>query len=366
MAAGYVQVPADSVGKKVDTFIMADGDHRQVAIIGDSTTDGNYAPVDGTKGLAVDLTATGSNTNAIKVDGSAVTQPISGTVTANAGTGNFTVVQATGTSLHAVLDTTSTTAVTQATAANLNATVVGTGTFATQATLQTQTDTVMIGGVNIKEINAVVPLMGAGNTGTGSLRVTIATDQAQLTNKLLVTPDANSAVNVAQMNGATVTMGNGIAGTGVQRVAIASDNTAFSVNAIESGTWTVQPGNTPNSTPWLTTQTPATSGGLSFTDGTMGATKTQIKGSAGQLFGWYIYNPNSSVSYVQIYNLASASVTVGTTVPDLCLGVPATSAANLELVNGLAMGTGITFAITTTRGGNTTPSSTVDYNFWYK
>jgi len=41
----------------------------------------------------------------LRVDGSAVTQPVSGTVTANAGTGNFTV--------------------TQATAANLNATVVG-------------------------------------------------------------------------------------------------------------------------------------------------------------------------------------------------------------------------------------------------
>lgn len=42
-------------------------------------------------------------------------------------------------------------------------------------------------------------------------------------------PD-NEPVNVAQMNGVAVTMGNGIAGTGVQRVAIASDNTAFSVN----------------------------------------------------------------------------------------------------------------------------------------
>ena len=49
-------------------------------------------------------------------------------------TGNVTVVQPTGTNLHAVLDTTSTTAVTQATAGNLNATVVGTGTFAAQVT----------------------------------------------------------------------------------------------------------------------------------------------------------------------------------------------------------------------------------------
>lgn len=68
----------------------------------------------------------------------------------------------------------------QSTAASLNATVVGTGTFATQATLQTQTDTVMVGGVNIKEINGVTPLMGNGTTGTGSQRVTISSDNTVL------------------------------------------------------------------------------------------------------------------------------------------------------------------------------------------
>lgn len=46
--------------------------------------------------------------------------------------GDVFVRQTTGTNLHVVTDTTSTTAVTQATAANLNATVVGTGTFAVQ------------------------------------------------------------------------------------------------------------------------------------------------------------------------------------------------------------------------------------------
>lgn len=54
---------------------------------------------------ALSMTTTGL----LRVDGSNVTQPVSGTVTANAGTGNFTVVQAT--------------------AANLNATVVASGNF---------------------------------------------------------------------------------------------------------------------------------------------------------------------------------------------------------------------------------------------
>lgn len=63
---------------------------------------------------------------------------------------------------------------------------------------------------------------------------------------------ANQSVNVAQINGVTPLMGNGVTGTGSQRVTIASDNTAFTVNAAQSGTWTVQPGNTANTTPWLT------------------------------------------------------------------------------------------------------------------
>lgn len=72
----------------------------------------------------------------------------------------------------------------QSTAASLNATVVGTGTFVVQATLAAET-TKVIGTVNqgtspwvdnVSQINGVTPLMGNGATGTGSLRVTIASD----------------------------------------------------------------------------------------------------------------------------------------------------------------------------------------------
>jgi hypothetical protein len=56
--------------------------------------------------------------------------------------------------------------------------------------------------------------------------------------------------NEKQINGIAPLMGNGVSGTGSQRVNIASDNTAFSVNAVQSGTWTIQPGNTANTTAW--------------------------------------------------------------------------------------------------------------------
>lgn len=84
-------------------------------------------------------------------------------------------------------------------------------------------------------------------TMANSLPVAIASDQGTVP----VSLSGNQAVNVAQINGVTPLMGNGTTGTGSQRVTIASDNTAFSVNAVQSGTWTMQPGNTANTTAWL-------------------------------------------------------------------------------------------------------------------
>lgn len=65
------------------------------------------------------------------------------------------------------------------------------------------------------------------------------------------TPGTTNGVSLAYIGPNVVSSGNGIAGTGSQRVTIASDNTPFTVNSAQSGTWTVQPGNTANTTPWL-------------------------------------------------------------------------------------------------------------------
>lgn len=156
--------------------------------------------------LRIDLGATTANTTAIKVDGSAVTQPVS---------------------------------------------IAG-----NQA-------------VNVAQINGVTPLMGNGTSGTGAQRVVIASDNTafsvnsnlqagtNLVGKVGIdqtTPGTTNAVSLAQIGANTVLTGNGVTGTGSQRVTIASDNTAFTVNAAQSGAWTVQPGNTANTTAWLTTQ----------------------------------------------------------------------------------------------------------------
>lgn len=334
-------------------------------VIGDPATNAGVAPVDATKGLAVDLTATGANSTAIKTDSSATTQPVSGTVTANLGT------------------------------------IAGVATAAKQPAL--------------------------GTAGTASSDVISIQGIAAMT-KLLVTPDsvalpANQSVNVSQINGVTTTMNNGIAGTGVQRVTIASDSTGqitanagtnlnTSALATEAGnlatiaaavkTEDVASANADKGIPamairddtlnatsgtegdyeflhttsdgalWVT-QAPSTSNGwstfmASSGDGSTALTNTAqaVKASAGTLGGWYIYNPNATATYVIIYNTAQGSVTVGTTNPQMVLCIPPTSAANVEFGNGINFTTAISVAATTTGGGNSAPSTALESNFYYK
>lgn len=72
---------------------------------------------------------------------------------------------------------------------------------------------------------------------------------------------------------------------------------------------------------------------------------TSVKGSAGKVGGWYVFNAAAATRYLKLYNKASAPV-VGTDVPVLVVPVPAGSAANVEFRRGIAFATGIAFAIT--------------------
>lgn len=82
--------------------------------------------------------------------------------------------------------------------------------------------------VNAAQLAGTATAVNSGTASAGTLRVVIATDQPQLTNKLLVTPDANSAINVAQINGVTPLMGAGNTGTGSPRVTLSTDQAAIS------------------------------------------------------------------------------------------------------------------------------------------
>ena len=91
-----------------------------------------------------------------------------------------------------------------------------------------------------------------------------------------------------------------------------------------------------------------------------------IKASAGKLLGWYIYNPNTVASYVVFYNIAAASVTVGTSTSRLILAIPALSAANLWCQpGGISFGSAMSWAAATTAAGNGAPTTALEANaFW--
>lgn len=91
------------------------------------------------------------------------------------------------------------------------------------------------------------------------------------------------------------------------------------------------------------------------------------KGTAGVLGGYHCFNPAAATTYLQIFDVASATtVTLGTTVPDLSFGIPAGGGGNLEWANGVAFTLGTKVAATTTATGSTAPATALDCNFFYK
>lgn len=284
-------------------------------------------------------------TNPVTVtDGSGALNVIvdSGTVTANQGTSPWIVAgggtagsAATGVVTVQGIASMTPVQVSQATASNLNATVVGTGTFAVQATLAAET-TKVIGTVrNLGNAGATVDaVVGAGTAPTNmwavgglynSTEISPTTGQSaalqldskgrlrnvimdaagntrganvDASNRLSVSVDAftatNASTNVAQMNGVAVTMGNGASGTGVQRVTIASDSTGQV--ALTDGS-EVAP---------VATASTTDSGLGCYIVSAASTNSNSCKGSAGNLYGYEIFNTTTTVYYLRLYNSSGA------------------------------------------------------------
>lgn len=123
---------------------------------------------------------------------------ISGTVTANAGTNLNTSALA--------LDTT------------VTALQVSQG-----STTSGEKGTLIMGAVTTAS-----PTYTTGQTSPLSLDTS---GNLRIAGTVTITPTGTQNVNVSQINGNTTLTGNGVTGTGSQRVTIASDNTAFTVKA---------------------------------------------------------------------------------------------------------------------------------------
>jgi hypothetical protein len=98
---------------------------------------------------------------------------------------------------------------------------------------------------------------------------------------------------------------------------------------------------------------PKTSGGLSFYKNiNLQNSDVSVKASAGQVYWIFAINLGSTPRYLKFYNAATASVTVGSTAPDLTIPIPSHGDTNgagvqINIPMGLAFGTAITIAATT-------------------
>lgn len=115
----------------------------------------------------------------------------------------------------------------------------------------------------------------------------------------------------------------------------------------------------------LPVSTPASM--FEFTDTAMANSADAVKASSTLVYWVQVDNSaNGSASYVKLYNLAAGSVTVGTTVPDQTLFLPAnarqTFLFNAGTANpGLTFGTALSACCVTAGGtaGTSSPSSSV-------
>jgi len=303
MADNLQTTPGSGSDPFVATDQLPDGSHAQKVKL-----------IDGTADSATPATVTSAG--ALKVDGSASTQPVSFS-------GNVTVVQAA--------------------AANLNATVAGTvnaaqsGAWTVTANAGTGPWPVTDNGGSLTVDGAVTANIGTAN---GLALDATLTGGSQKT-KLVDTGGTNvatvSAAGALKVDGSAVT----------QPVSIATAPVLVAGSAIigNVGIDQTTPGTTNAVQP-----IPGTSGGLSISRVISAATTnaTSVKASAGQVYSIYAHNVNAAARFLKLYNKASAP-TVGTDTPVLTLPIPGNAAGAgfvWDVPPGIAFGTGIALAIT--------------------
>lgn len=105
---------------------------------------------------------------------------------------------------------------------------------------------------------------------------------------------------------------------------------------------------------------PLIASGILYTDSDLVGTAIAVKASSAVLYEAELDNTaNAAASYFKVYNTAVGSVTVGTTVPDMVVMVPASTKITLVLPSGVTFGTALTVCATTAGGtvGSTGPTS---------
>lgn len=227
-----------------------------------SSTVGNPVWVCGTNGGKCTAIATDSAGNTVIVGAGTAGTPaggvvsiqgvvggqavaVSGTVTANAGSGTFNVNCTSGCSAGFV---------------DNSAFTASTTTFGNVGGVFNDGLSALSSGnaaVTRMTTNRALHINLRNNAGAeiGTSATPIRTDPTGTTTQpvsgqVTVIPTPNASTNLAQVGGWPVLTGKGVSGVGVPRVTISNDS---SVQSTQSGNWVMQPGNIPNIAPWLFT-----------------------------------------------------------------------------------------------------------------
>lgn len=172
---------------------------------------------------------------------------------------------------------------------------------------------------------------------------------------------ANASINIAQMNGATVLMGAGNTGTGSLRTTEATDS-QLSAGVGATGDAAATAGSTGSITAKLrlmTSQLDAIQTAVQLIDDdqtgasmhhrvSAGTTEDEheVKGSAGRLFAINVTNTNAAARYLRCANQVAASTTPGTTTVWYGMAIPGNTTGAGYTANfgpsGVAFSTGLT------------------------
>lgn len=382
MADSDVQVAPDSTGKLVDTASLTTGAgtvQRQRMILGDNTTAANYAVIDSSGRVAVvavdstgsgNITAQNSNPNS-----GAATAGSTVAMTGLNGKGTVTIgVQGTYTgALTPQVSIDGSNWVALNLIVNVN-TGVYTATIASAAVGAWQADIAGCANFRISANAAVtgtatVTLEAAESTGMVALDAPIPAGT-----NVIGALSANQSVNVAQVSASAVsTSATGVqqvgvgyivstaiatAAAGVAKVGIVGNTNATIDAAINTALPTngIAASNVPSS---------VSGAALSVKTLSAVATATNIKATAGNLYGFCISNTAAaSVGFIQFFNTSTTT----TTAPVLIVPVGSTAPGNLVYMfpashAALNFSTGIAINVATTVAGTTelTVSGSVFY-----
>lgn len=223
--------------------------------------------------------------------------------------------------------------------AELRASPVDVDTGLTQPTTPLDTQPISATDLDIRnlvfatdKVDATGTVLGAGTNNIGDVDVlTVPTDPFG------ANADASSA------SGSISAKLRFIATTGIP---ITNTVTVGSHAVTNAGTFATQP------------SVSATAVGvtISKTDALV-ATAVAVKASAGNVYGYHIYNSNSADAFVHFYNIAQGSVTVGSSTRIYTIFVPGGGVLDTSLAFPISFSTAITIAATTTITGSGAPST---------